>query len=161
MRHGLAYVIYARLLCASMILILGGSANAQQSDPEGVKATIVAFHAALGTLDSAKVEEFWAHESYVLTINPRDKAVSIGWDAVRNSYVATFGFWSELEVIQKDGLQIRVSGAVAWTTGITSAAGKTKTGDAIMGVLNFETCVLEKRDGRWLLVSRSVWRVPQ
>jgi hypothetical protein len=29
------------------------------------------------------------------------------------------------------------------------------------GVLNFETCVLEKRDGRWLLVSRSVWRVPQ
>jgi ketosteroid isomerase-like protein len=159
-RRGLLYLVVAAF-CAAAALTFGNLAGAQQSDADSVKATLSAFHAALGTLDIRKVDEFWAHDSDVATINPRDNAVSVGWNAVRRSYEATFSFWSELKVTQKDEAHIRVNGAVAWSDGITVASGKPKSGDPIAGVLNFEACVLEKRDGRWLLVSRNVWRVPQ
>ena len=149
------------LICAGATLCVGNRVSAQQSDSDTVKARSDAFHAALGTLDIGKVEEIWAHDANVITINRRDKAVSVGWDAVRQSYKATFDFWSELIVTQKDELHIRVNGSVAWTAGITTATGKTKTGNTIADAQNFENCVLEKRNGRWVLVSRSVWRVPQ
>jgi ketosteroid isomerase-like protein len=80
---------------------------------------------------------------------------------VRRSYETTFGFWSELTVTQKDAPHVHISGDVAWTSGITGAAGRPKVGEPIAGVLNFEASVLERRADRWLLVSRSVWRVPQ
>ena len=153
--------LYLLSVLLGVILAVGNIANAQQPDIDGVKAAIAGFHTALGTLDIGKVGEFWAHDSNVMTINPRDKTISVGWEAVRKSYEATFAFWTELTVSEKGEPYIRVNGAVAWVDGITIAAGKPKTGDPIAGVLNFETCVLEKRDGRWLLVSRSVWRVPQ
>lgn len=149
------------LLCVCVTLSLGNVTSAQQPDVDGVKATLDGFHAALGSLDINKMDAFWAHDSYVRTINPRDKSISVGWEAVRKSYEATFGFWSELKVGQKGEPYVHVNGAVAWSDGITIATGKPKTGNPIDGVLNFETCILEKRDGRWLLVSRSVWRVPQ
>jgi ketosteroid isomerase-like protein len=85
----------------------------------------------------------------------------VGWNEVRKSYEETFDFWSELKVTQKGKPHIRVNGTTAWADGITVAAGKPKKGDPIAGVLNFETCVLEKRGNHWVLVSRSVWRVPQ
>jgi ketosteroid isomerase-like protein len=154
-RRGLCYLV-SGLLCAGAALAIGHTAGAQQSDADSVRAAIDGFHEALGTLDIGKVGEFWAHDPDVTTINPRDKTISVGWDAVRKSYEATFGFWSELKVTQKDKPHIRVNGAIAWADGITVAAGKPKKGDPISGVLNFEMCVLEKRDDHWLLVSRSV-----
>jgi len=159
-RRGLLSLTVAALGAAATLTV-GSRSNAQQADADGVRSTIDRFHAALGTLDVRKVDEFWVHDGEVVTINPRDKTFAVGWDAVRQSYQETFGFWSELAVAQKDAAHIRVNGAVAWVEGITVANGKLKSGQAITGVLNFETCVLEKRDGRWLLVSRSVWRVPQ
>jgi ketosteroid isomerase-like protein len=158
-RRSLVYLVSA--LLGAVTLAVANIAAAQQPDIDGVKATIAGFHAALGTLDIGRVGEFWAHDANVMTINPRDKSISVGWEAVRKSYAATFAFWTELTVTQKDEPYIRVNGAVAWADGITMAAGKPKSGDPIAGVPNFETCVLEKRDGRWLLVARSVWRVPQ
>ena len=159
-RRGLLALTVATLGAAATLTV-GSRSNAQQADADGVRSTIDRFHAALGTLDVRNVDEFWVHDGEVVTINPRDKTFAVGWDAVRQSYQATFGFWSELAVAQKDAAHIRVNGAVAWVDGVTVASGKLKSGQAITGVLNFETCVLEKRDGRWLLVSRSVWRVPQ
>jgi hypothetical protein len=62
---------------------------------------------------------------------------------VRKSYEATFGFWSELKVTQKDGPHIQISGGVACADGITLAAGKPETGDPIAGTPTFEMMVLE------------------
>jgi ketosteroid isomerase-like protein len=158
-RRNLLY-LFSGLLCACATLALGSSVRAQQPDADSVKAALDGFHAALGSLDVNPVGEFWVHDAYVRAINPRDKSISVGWEAVRKSYEATFGFWSELKVSQKGEPYVHVNGEVAWVDGITIASGKPKTGDPIAGVLNFETCMLEKRDGRWLLVARSVWRMP-
>lgn len=151
-------------LCGIMALALAlllGKAVAQQSDSDKIKATIDAFHAALSSLDIRKMDDVWAHDPYVMAINPRDKSVSIGWDNVRKSYEATVAFWAELKVTQKDGPHIHVNGNVAWANGIAVAGGKPKTGDAVAGAPTFESDVFEKRGDRWVLVSHSAWRVPQ
>jgi ketosteroid isomerase-like protein len=143
------------------LALLPGTAFAQQSDTDKIKAAIDAFHAALSALDIKKMDDLWAHDPYVMTINPRDKTVSIGWDAVRKSYDATVALWSELKVTQKDGPHIHINGNVAWANGIAVAGGNPKTGDAVAGAPTFESDVFEKRGDRWVLVSHNAWRVPQ
>jgi len=119
-RRGLLALTVAALGAAATLTV-GSRSNGQQADADGVRSAIDRFHAALGTLDVRNVDEFWVHDGEVVTINPRDKTFAVGWDAVRQSYQETFGFWSELAVAQKDAAHIRVNGAVAWVEGITVA----------------------------------------
>ena len=72
------------LLLLAAGLLAGGAGNAQQpSEADKVKATLDAFHAALSALDMRKMEEVWAHDGDVIYIGPRDKVITVGWDAVR------------------------------------------------------------------------------
>jgi ketosteroid isomerase-like protein len=150
----------AALLCVQLSLPTGG-AVAQQSDTDKVKATVDNFHAALTALDINKMDDVWAHEPYVTVVNPRDKSISVGWDAVKQAFQAgVFNFWSELKVTPRDAPTIHVNGNVAWVNGVTVAAGKPKSGGDVSAP-TFETGILEKRGDRWLIVSWSAWRIPQ
>ncbi len=149
------------LVFVACLLVASKSIYAQQSDSDGVKAAIDGFHAALSALDEKKMESVWAHDAYVVLINPRDKTVSVGWDAAKKSWDNTFAAWSELKVTQQDGPHIHVNGNVAWATGIALAVGKLKNGTVVSGAPTFETDVFEKRDNRWLMVSHTALRVPQ
>jgi ketosteroid isomerase-like protein len=149
------------LLVAVLLLLVGGGGSyAQQSDMEQVKAAIDAYHAALGSLDIAKMEPLWVHDANIMLINPRDKSISIGWDAVQKNWEATFNNNSEIKVTQAEGPHIAVNGNVAWSTGIANVVGKAKSGASI-NAPTFETDVFEKRGGKWLLVSHTASRVPQ
>ena len=144
------------------LALLPGNAVAQQSDIDNVKAAIEGFHAALSALDIKKMDDVWAHDAYVMLINPRDKTgPSVGWDAVRKNWEATFAFWSELKVTQKDGPHIHINGNVAWADGTSAVAGKPKAGDPVTSAPTYESAVLEKRGDRWVFVSHSASRVPQ
>ncbi len=138
-----------------------GTSRAGQSDEDAVKAVVEAYHAALGTLDVTKMDGLWAHDGYVTSIQPRDKAVSVGWDAVRLGWERTFAFWSELKVTISDGPHIHVNGGVAWSDGVAMVNGKSKAGDQVVDAPTFEADVLEKRGDAWLLVSHSAWRAPK
>jgi ketosteroid isomerase-like protein len=137
------------------------TATAQAADTDQIKATIGAFKDALSALDDTKMEALWAHDSDVTLINPRDKIVSVGWEAVSKDWKATFDHLSQLTVTQKDGPYIHISGNVAWASGVALETGKLKAGDAIPETQIFETNVFEKRGDRWLLVSHSAWFVPK
>lgn len=154
--------LITRALLLSVVVLLAGNAKsyAQQADVGSVKAAVEAFHAALGTLDAAKMDPLWAHDAYVTSINPRDKSISVGWDAVRKNWEAIFNLDSELKVTQTDGPHIHVDGNVAWSTGMVNAALKLKAGSAV-NAPTFEAAVFEKRGSQWLLVSHAAWRVPQ
>jgi ketosteroid isomerase-like protein len=141
------------------LALLPGNAVAQQSDTDKVKAALDAFHAALSSLDIGKMDVVWAHDADAMLINPRDKSISVGWDAIKKNWEATFSFWSELKVTRTDG-PIHVSGNVAWATGIADSVGKSKAGAAVTAP-TFESDVFEKRGDRWLLVSHTALRVPQ
>jgi ketosteroid isomerase-like protein len=159
-----------RTLVALTVALLGfgvallanpGIGRAQQSDADKIKTTIDDFHAALTALDIRKMDDVWAHDPYVTVVNPRDKTISIGWDAVRKAFQeGVFSFWTELKVTQRDAAVIHVNGATAWSNGTTIAAGKPKSGGDV-NAPTFETGILEKRGDRWLIVSWSAWRIPQ
>ena len=97
-----------RTLVALTVALLGfgiallanpGIGRAQQSDADKIKTTIDDFHAALTALDIRKMDDVWAHDPYVTVVNPRDKTISIGWDAVRKAFQeGVFSFWTELKV---------------------------------------------------------------
>jgi ketosteroid isomerase-like protein len=155
-----AISLAAGLVC-SAVFVMANTASAQQSDVDKVKAAIDALHAGLSSLDIKKIDDLWVHEPHVMAVQPRDKAISVGWEAVHKSFEATTGFWAELKVTRQSGPQIHVNGNVAWAEGIVLAGGKSKAGDTIAGAPTFEHDVFEKRGDRWLLVSHSAWRVPQ
>jgi ketosteroid isomerase-like protein len=151
----------ARLIAAGLALSAGGGmAVAQPSDADQVKATLAAFKAALSSLDANQMDKLWAHDANVMLINPRDKAVSIGWDAVSKDWQATFDRLSQLTVTEKDGPYIQVSGNIAWTSGVAEETGSFKSGAAIPKTAILESNVLEKQGDHWLVVSHSAWLAP-
>jgi ketosteroid isomerase-like protein len=147
------------ILSFSAIMALGlallpAGAIAQQSDIDAVKAAVATFHAALSSLDNKKMEPLWAHESYVALINPADKSISVGWDAIKKNWEGGFNAYAELKVTQVDGPHIHTNGNVAWSSGLVQADLKLKDGNALSGN-TFETDVYEKHGGQWLLVSHT------
>ncbi len=158
MNRGSVTLIARTLVFAAIVLLAGnGKGYAQEAD---IKAAIDAFHAALGSLDVSKMEPLWAHDANVISIQPRDKSISVGWDTVKKDWENTFGHVSELKVTQMAGPYIQVKGDVAWATGIEEAVIKTKAGDALTAP-TYDAMVFEKRDGKWLLVSQIALRVPK
>jgi ketosteroid isomerase-like protein len=92
--------LISRALMFSVVVLLAGNGNsyAQQSDIDNVKAAVAAYHAAIGSLDMSKMDPLWAHDAYVTVINPRNKGISVGWDAVEKNWESTLNSWSELKV---------------------------------------------------------------
>ena len=78
-RTSITLIAQALLLAVVVLLAGNGKSYAQQS---GIKTAIDAFHTALTSLDVKKMDAVWAHESYVMLINPSDKSIAVGWDAV-------------------------------------------------------------------------------
>jgi ketosteroid isomerase-like protein len=145
-------------IAALGVALLPSSAlAAQQSDIDAVKAAIASFHAALSSLDIKKMEPVWAHESYVTLINPQDKGISVGQDAVKKNWQGMFKDYAELKVTPVDGPHIHIGGNVAWSTGLVQADVKLKNGNAVSSNV-FETDVFEKHGDQWQLVSHSALR---
>ena len=73
-----------------LAVLVSSPAFAQEA---GVQATIDTFHAALNSLDMSKMESVWAHDPNVMLVNPRDKTIAIGWDAVKKDWEANWSNW--------------------------------------------------------------------
>jgi ketosteroid isomerase-like protein len=156
-------VLAATIGLGAVCLFAGtGTSHAQQSEAEKVQAAIDGFHAAIGALDIKKMDEVWVHEPYAVVVNPRDKSITVGFDAIRKNFEdGVFKFWSELKVTPTGAPHIHVSGSTAWATGVAFVVGTPKAGGAPISSPTFESAVLEKRGDRWLVASWSAWRVPQ
>jgi MgtC family len=68
----------ATLWCSAAV---NGTSYAQ-SDMDDVKAAVDAYHAAIASLDTSKMDPLWAHDATVTLINPANKSISVGWEAV-------------------------------------------------------------------------------
>ena len=130
------------------------------SDVDDVKAAVATYHAALSSLNIAKIETLWAHDDSVTQLEPTSKAIIHGWKAVKKGLEDFFGGFSEVKMSQADGPHVRVKGDAAWATGRTHAVAKTKAGEA-MTLDVFDTQIFEKRGGAWLVVSNIALPVPQ
>ena len=117
----------------------------------------------LSALDAVAMEMVWAHEPYVTSIGPANKAVTTGWVALQDGYKTFMARMAPTitQVMNKPVDTQVFNGNVAWVVGReTYKRTKMKDGTSNAGE-NFMTNVFEKKEGRWLMVSHHAQRVPQ
>jgi hypothetical protein len=91
------------LLISAIVLIAGNGKSYAQADTDKVNAVIDAYHAALSALDAAKMAALWARDDSVMDIEPPDKAITLGRQAVKKNFEEEFSGFSELKVTQGNG----------------------------------------------------------
>ncbi len=128
------------------------SAKGYASDADDVKAAVDGYHAAIASLDLAKIEAVWAHDDTIIDMEPNAKTITVGWEGTKKNYEGLIAAIAELAITQTEGPHINVQGAVAWSTGVAKSIGTSKRGDQFMSDI-LEADVLMKQDGRWVLVS--------
>jgi ketosteroid isomerase-like protein len=147
------------VVAAAFLLNSGSASYAQQTDMEQVQSVLTALHTAIANLDVPKIMTLFAHDNYVMSKTPPDKSVAIGPAAVEKDWQANFDRLAELHLAQAEP-HIYVQGNVAWQMIIVEEVGKFKTGRPINGLVS-ETVVLEKHDGKWLIVALSATGQPK
>jgi ketosteroid isomerase-like protein len=149
------------VIIPAAVAFAAGTAAAQQlPDVEGVKTASKAFYAALAALDGGvTMGKVWANTSYITYVGPRDKTITVGWDAQKKVWEETDKLFSERKVAFSDQ-HIHVNGNLAWEMGLETGESKLKDGTA-RKIDWFATNVYEKIDGRWLMVSHHVQPKPQ
>jgi ketosteroid isomerase-like protein len=155
-RRSLALVTAAFTLLLLSGGLTGNKAMGQQSpqataDVDAINTAGRAFIAAIGARDIGAMEKLWAHEPYAAFIGPLSTTVVVGWDGVRKAWQMRFGQFDRVTISLAES-HVRTNGNAAWVVGIERVEllgkdGRTLRFDA------FVTNVLEKHDGRWLVVS--------
>jgi len=142
------------------IAFSAGSAVAQQSEIDKVKAANDAYYAALSARDIHAMEKVWSRTADVVNIAPPIRPVAnVGWDAVKKNYD---GFWATLDqlTVSMEKSTIVIKGQVAWVYGIENAQRRTKSGETSGGP-NFGTSIFVNESGRWLMVFHQAASIPQ
>jgi ketosteroid isomerase-like protein len=123
----------------------------EQSEIDQVKQVNDAYYAALSARSLPAMEQVWTLTNDDINVAPPTRPVAhIGWDAIKKNYQQ---FWSTLDelTVAMEQPTIRISGSVAWVTGIETAHRRTRGGE-IGGGSNFGTSIFVKKDGRWRMV---------
>lgn len=81
-------ILRSTILSSAVVLGIGAGATRAETDAEvaAVTAANDAFYAALSTFDQTGMEKVWAHESYVSSIGPANRAVTTGWASLADGY---------------------------------------------------------------------------
>jgi len=142
------------LLCSAVSVTAIGASHAQEAD---VKAAVASFDAAIGALDWTRMEPLWARNADITLVLPESQGVAIGPEAVKQTFGGEFQALAELKVTELGAPVIHIKGDAAWVTRLTNGKGKTKSGFAF-DEATFDSAIYEKRDGSWLLVSKTALR---
>jgi ketosteroid isomerase-like protein len=156
--RGIQHITSALLIIGVILLSHSGAAQ-QQSETDAVKAANQAFYKALSARDVGAMQKVWSSDPDIQNIGPRDKAFTVGWDAMKKGFGGLFDAFPELKVSMQEP-RIKIVVAVAWASGIEQAQRKDKTGATSSGV-NLATNIFQKQDGRWVMVYHHASLMPQ
>ncbi|MGX7874072.1 YybH family protein [Mesorhizobium sp. ORM6] len=143
----------ASTLSVAALISLGwpSSGRAHEAD---IRAAIDASQAAIHSLNIGDISKVWSHGADVTLVNPLDKTVAVGWDAVKSRWEAVFAFVSGVDIKQTEGPYITVTDNIARAVGIVHVTVHFKSQDPKES--NYvETDVLQKQDGHWLVVAHT------
>ncbi|MDR3373179.1 MAG: nuclear transport factor 2 family protein [Ancalomicrobiaceae bacterium] len=142
------------LYILSAATVLFGAPSTGSAQDADVKTAIDASQAAIHSLNIGEIAKIWSHGADVTLVNPLDKTVAVGWDAVKGRWEAVFAFVSGVDIKQTDGPYITVTDNIARAVGIVHVTVHFKAQDPKES--NYvETDVLQKQDGHWLVVSHT------
>jgi ketosteroid isomerase-like protein len=115
------------------------------------------------TKDKALLDSCFSHDGDLLILSPSEFEPSLGFDPLERSWRE---FWGreEYRAISFDMRDLRIdlsqSGDVAWYYAVMDDIGEWK-GEPASWINTRWTGVLEKRDGRWVIVQQHFSWVPQ
>lgn len=150
-----------RLVFGGMTLLAMPAAARLQagSAAEEVAAANATFDATLSRRDLAALEALWVQDDSVTAIHPRDRAVTLGWAAVRRSWEATFARFAELSVDMPEP-KVQVIGETAVVTGLENVRGRRPTDGVTVAFEAMTTNVYRRQGGRWLMVHHHATMLP-
>jgi hypothetical protein len=96
-RRSLA-TIAAALLCAAVAFAGSGALAQQASDMDAVKAANQAFYTAFSAHDIGAMQKVWSRDADIQNIGPGNKAVVIGWDAIKKGFEGTLSNSPDIKV---------------------------------------------------------------
>ena len=91
------------------------------------------------------MQKVWSSDADIQNIGPGNKAVVIGWDAIKKGFEGTLSNFPDIKVSMEQP-PIKVNGSVAWVSGIEHAEGKDKDG-VVFSRSNLVTNIFEKQAG--------------
>jgi ketosteroid isomerase-like protein len=130
---------------------MGQQSSQAAVDIDAINAAGQAFIAAISARNIDAMDKLWAHEAYAAFIGPLSTTVVIGWDGVRKAWQMRFGQFDRVTISLAES-HIRINGNAAWVVGIEKVELLRKDGK-VLSFDAFVTNVLEKQNGRWLVVS--------
>lgn len=145
--------IRALRFCATAVMLVSvvgsRSARAQSADEQAVMAANAAFYAALSARDATALAKIYAHEDFVMLVNPSGKLRGPGWSAVEPWTKGIAQYYAQLEVKPSD-VHVHVNGNVAWVVDTERVNAKLTNGEPQNFTLT-TTNIYEKIGGSWLM----------
>ncbi|HEV2099135.1 MAG TPA: nuclear transport factor 2 family protein [Stellaceae bacterium] len=123
-----------------------------------MKAANQAFYSAFSARDVAAMQKVWSSDPDIQNIGPTNKSVTVGWDKIGKGFETLFAAFPELKSTMEP--DIKIVGAVAWTTGIEQVQRKDKAGTT-SSAKNLVTNIFQKQDGHWMMVHHHASRIAQ
>ncbi len=141
----------ALLLGVALASVVGlRGAWAQSADEQAVTAANTAFYTALSARDTAALAKIYAHEDFVMNVNPfTGKLSGPGWSAVEPWTKGIARHYARLEVKPSD-VHVHVNGNVAWVVDRETVSATLKNGQP-QDVTLTATNIYEKIGGSWLM----------
>jgi ketosteroid isomerase-like protein len=125
-------------------------------DRQEVEAVNLAFYRALESQEIERLEELWAHESWVRCVHPGWDLIA-GWPRVRESWVRIFEGGQKMRAYPTD-ITVQVEGNLAWVTCTENIT--------VFDNASFDTAqaaatnLFIRRDGRWLMIHHHASPIP-
>lgn len=141
--------IIALLTALTLIAAVGvGSTAAQQNDTEAVRSVLLQEAAAFERGDLDALNKLWAHDDSVIVIE--NGHANYGWADYRDNHLAP-----EMKAMKNvkfsfTDIKVRLAGNTAWATFKYTISADLK--ERHVEGNSLATAILEKRDGRWLIV---------
>jgi len=136
---------------AALLVLAGwtiGSAATQGRDADAVRKTLTDMAAAFERDDRAALERLWATDESVLVFE--NGHANVGWANYRDTHLGPEMAAMENTRFVLEDVRAHVTGSTAWVT-LSYTISADVSGRRVDGN-GLATVVLEKRDGRWLIV---------
>lgn len=146
-------VIHTVRLCTLVVVLVSvvglQGASAQSADEQAVRTANTAFYTALSARDAAPLAKIYAHENFVMNVDPSGKLSGPGWLAVEPWTKRIAQHYAKLEIKPSD-VHVHVNGNVAWVVNTESVSDKLTNGQRQNFTLT-ATNIYEKIGGSWLM----------
>ncbi|MFQ6093862.1 MAG: nuclear transport factor 2 family protein [bacterium] len=116
-----------------------------------VKVALDRFYIAQQKEDMTALSALFAHEGDLVVFGPDEGERYVGWEAVKGMYQRQMDATEGLQTTLTDQvIKVSKDGAVSWVSSLNHATGQ--IGDEAVETDYRATVVLEKREGKWLIV---------